>query len=115
MTNKKQEPKRLKLSLKKGDNVIVIAGKDKGAKGEIINIDRVKAKVVVTGVNIVTKHVKPQGAENPGRIDKFEAPIHYSNVLLFNEKSGKGERIKIEVAKDGSKKRIFAKTGNAAN
>ena len=115
MKNKKQEPKRLKLSLKKGDNVIVIAGKDKGAKGEIINIDRVKAKVVVSGVNIVTKHVKPQGPENPGRIDKFEAPIHYSNVLLFNEKSGKGERIKTEVAKDGSKKRIFAKTGNTAN
>ncbi len=115
MTKTKQEPKRLKLKLKKGDTVTVIAGKDKGAKGEILNIDRVKARVVVAGVNIVTKHVKPQGADSPGRIDKFEAPIHYSNVLLFNEKSGKGERVKTEVAKDGSKKRIFAKTGNSAN
>ena len=115
-TRKRNEPgPRLKLVLKTGDNVQVITGKDKGRTGKILQIDRIKAKVVVEGVNIVTKHIKPQSADQPGRIDKMEAPIHYSNVLLYNEESKKGERVRIQVNDDGSKTRIFAKSGNKAD
>ena len=114
MTKKNAPKQKLKLALKTGDNVQVIAGKDKGRTGKIVRIDREKARVVVEGVNMVTKHVKPQGPEQPGRIDKFEAPIHYSNVLLYNEKSSRGERIRIQLNDDGSKTRIFTKTGNKA-
>jgi len=114
MKQQEKQPQRLKLQLKSGDLVQVITGKDKGKTGKILKIDRVKARVTVEGVNIVTKHVKGKGPEQPGRIDRFEAPIHYSNVLLYNEKSKRGERIRLQVNDDGSKSRIFTKTGNAA-
>lgn len=107
--------KKKKLLIKKGDVVQVIAGKDKGATGEVLSIDRYKEKVVVKGVNMVTKHVKPKQAGQEGRIDKFEAPIHYSNVLLFCKKSGKGERLKIQINDDNSKTRIFAKSNIPAD
>ena len=115
MSKNKAQTSRLKLVLKTGDTVQVISGKDKGRTGKILHIDRVKARVVVEGVNIITKHIKSRGADQPGRIEKQEAPIHYSNVLLYNEKSKKGERVRIQVNDDGSKTRIFAKTGNKAD
>ncbi|MBU2646875.1 50S ribosomal protein L24 [bacterium] len=112
---KAASPKRLKLLLKKGDVVQVISGKDKGNTGKIISIDRNNARVIVEGVNIVTKHVKPTQAGQEGKIAKFEAPIHYSNVLLYCKESGKGERLKIRMNDDKSKTRIFAKSGIAAD
>lgn len=115
MSKKQQIQKRQKLLLKRGDLVQVIAGKDKGAKGKILAVDREKLRVVVEGVNIVTKHIKPTAADQEGRIEKREAPIHYSNVLLFCEKSGRGERLKVQTNDDGSKTRIFAKSNIPAN
>jgi large subunit ribosomal protein L24 len=112
---KGEEPKKMKLLLKKGDTVQVISGKDKGNTGKILNIDRRNARVIVEGVNIVTKHVKPTQAGQEGKIVKFEAPIHYSNVLLHCKESGKGERLKIRINDDKSKTRIFAKSGTAAD
>jgi len=110
-TKKKGAPlKKKKLLLKRGDVVQVISGKDKGTTGEILSIDRYNERVVVKGVNIVTKHVKPRQAGQEGKIEKFEAPIHYSNVLLFCKKSGKGERLKIRINDDNTKTRIFAKS-----
>lgn len=103
-------PKKKKLLLKRGDVVQVISGKDKGTTGEILSIDRYNEKVVVKGVNMVTKHIKPRQAGQEGRIDKFEAPIHYSNVLLFCKQSGKGERLKIRINDDNTKTRIFAQS-----
>ena len=114
MKNKNQTQTRHKISLKTGDLVQVTAGKDKGTKGKILNIDRKKLRVVVEGVNIVTKHIKPNGQNQEGRIDRVEAPIHYSNVLLFCEKSGRGERVQIRINEDGSKTRIFAKSQTPA-
>ena len=108
-------PSKKKLLLKKDDVVQVICGKDKGTTGKIISIDRYKERVVVEGVNIVTKHVKPQQAGQEGKIEKFEAPIHYSNVLLYNKVSGKGERLKIRINDDNSKTRIFATSGTPAD
>lgn len=107
--------KRHKLSLKRGDLVQVISGKDKGATGKILKLDREKLRVVVEGVNLVTKHVKPNGTNQEGKIEKFEAPIHYSNVLLYCEKSGKGERLKVTIGADGSKTRVFAQSNISAD
>ena len=114
--NKKGAPARKKkLLLKRDDVVQVISGKDKGATGKIISIDRHHERVIVEGVNIVTKHVKPTQAGQEGKIERFEAPIHYSNVLLYNKESGKGERLKIRINDDNSKTRIFAKSGTPAD
>lgn len=112
---KAEAPKKMKLLLKQGDIVQVIAGKDKGTTGKIISIDRYNARVIVEGVNIVTKHQKPTQAGQEGKIVKFEAPIHYSNVLLYNKESGRGERLKIRINDDKTKTRIFAKSGTAAD
>ncbi len=113
--NKGVRPKKVKLLLKKDDVVQVISGKDKGTTGKILSIDRYRERVVVEGVNIVTKHVKPTQAGQEGRIAKFEAPIHYSNVLLYCKDSGKGERVRIRVNDDNTKTRIFTKSGIAAD
>ena len=108
-------PKKKKLLLKKGDLVQVIAGKDKGNTGKILGIDRYKERVIVEGVNIVTKHVKPRQAGQEGKIDRFEAPIHYSNVLLYCKESERGERLRIQINDDNTKTRIFTKSGTSAD
>ncbi len=89
----------------------MISGKDKGTKGKILSVDRVKQRLVIEGVNIVTKHVKPSQANQEGRIDRFEAPIHYSNALLYCKESDRGERIRVQINDDNSKTRIFTKSG----
>lgn len=112
--NQKYQQKTHKLLLKKGDLVQVISGKDKGTKGKILSVDRIKQRLVVKGVNIVTKHVKPSQANQEGRIDRFEAPVHYSNVLLYCKESDRGERIRVQINDDNSKTRIFTKSGTPA-
>ena len=111
---KEATQKKVKLHLKRDDIVQVIAGKDKGTTGKIIGLDRYHQRVIVEGVNIVTKHVKPNQAGQEGKIERFEAPIHYSNVLLFNKESGRGERIRIRINDDNTKSRIFVKSGTPA-
>jgi len=103
--------KKKKLLLKEGDEVQVISGKDKGSTGKILNVNRYTERVVVEGINMVTKHMKPTQAGQEGKIDRFEAPIHYSNVLLYCKESEKGERIRIQVNDDNSKTRVFVKSG----
>ena len=87
-----------KFKLKKGDNVTVISGKDKGKSGEIIEVLKSIDKVKVRGVNIVKKHRKPT-QENPGKIDEIELPIHISNVSFLDPKNSKPTRIKYEINK----------------
>ena len=87
-----------KFKLKKGDNVTVISGKDKGKSGEIIEVLRTIDKVKVRGINIVKKHRKPT-QENPGKIDEIEHPIHVSNVAFLDPKTSKATRIKYEINK----------------
>ena len=87
-----------KFKLKKGDNVIIISGKDKGKSGEIIEVLRNIDKVKVRGVNIVKKHRKPT-QDNPGKIDEIELPIHISNVSFLDPKNSKPTRIKYEINK----------------
>jgi large subunit ribosomal protein L24 len=87
------DTKPTKMKLKKGDSVIVIAGKDKGKTGEIQKVSPTTNKVLVAGVNIIKKATKPnpQTGQEGGIISK-EAPIHASNVMFFDAKSGKGTR-----------------------
>ena len=92
--------------IKKGDEVIVIAGRSKGQKGTVLKIlsdDR----LLVDNVNLVKKHVKPNPQiEEKGGIKTKEAPIHISNVMLFNAATGKGDRVGFKV-QDGKKVRVF--------
>ena len=82
-----------KMKLKKGDQVVIIAGKDKGKTGTVAKVSPTTNKVVVTGLNIIKKATKPnpQTSEGGGIIEK-EAPIHASNVMLLDPKTGKGTR-----------------------
>jgi len=96
--------------IKKGDQVVVTAGKDKGKKGDVVRVDG--EKVVVSNVNIIKRHTKPNPqAGQPGGVIEREAPIHISNVMLFNPASGKGERIASKVLEDGRKVRVFRSSG----
>jgi len=96
--------------IKSGDQVMVIAGADKGKVGKVLRVLTGKDRVVVEGINRVWKHVRPS-QRNPqgGRIQK-DAPIHLSNVQPLDPASGKGTRIKFEV-KDGIKHRVAVKSG----
>ena len=96
--------------LRKGDTVVVIAGKDKGKQGTILAVkaDRVK----VEGINIVTKHQKPnQMLGKEGGIVKQEAFLHISNVAIYNAKTQKADRVAYQVNEQGKKVRIYRSTG----
>jgi large subunit ribosomal protein L24 len=82
-----------KLHIKKGDTVMVITGESKGQKGRILEIDRVKERALVEGVNMVSKHTKPNTKAPQGGIIKKEAPVHLSNLMLIDPASGKPTRI----------------------
>ena len=98
--------------IKKGDQVVVIAGKDKGKTGDVVRV--AGDKVVVSNINIVKRHTKPNPqAGQPGGVIEREAPIHVSNVMLFNPATKKGERVGIKVLEDGRKLRVFRSSGEA--
>ena len=101
----------IKLHIKKGDKVIVLAGDDKGKTGKVLNVDREKMRATVEGVNIVTKSTKPSAKNPQGGFVKVEAPIHISNLSLIDPKSGEATRIAIKVKEDGTKVRIAKSSG----
>ena len=98
------------MNFKVGDKVVVIAGKDKGKEGKIIKTLKNDNKVVVEGINMVTKHVKPSAQNENGGIIKVEAPIHASNVMIIDPKSKKRTRIGHTTEKNGKKIRIAKKS-----
>ena len=100
-----------KLHVKKGDNVMVIAGNNKGQSGRVLIIDREKRRAIVEGVNMISKHTRPN-ADNPkGGIIKQEAPVHISNLMLI-DKSGKPTRTgRNKDEKTGKTARISKKSG----
>ncbi len=94
--------------LRKGDEIIVIAGKDKGKRGTVTRMVADKDRVVVDGINTVKKHQKPNPAVGvPGGIVEKEMPLHISNVAIFNPATGKADRVGIKILDDGRKVRIF--------
>lgn len=99
-----------KLKIKKNDRVVVIAGKDKGKSGTVTRVLPEEDRVVVQGVNQVTKHKRPS-AQSGGGIEKFEAPIHISNVAHADPKTGKPTRVGYKTLKDGRKVRVARGSG----
>ena len=99
--------------IRKGDQVIVITGKYKGQKGEVLRV--AEDRVFVQNINLVKRHTKPNPQANqPGGIVEREAPMHVSNVALFNGATGKGGRVGFKTLGDGRKVRVF-KTGEQAD
>ena len=102
---------RIKMRIKKGDTVQVIAGKDKGMTGEVLRTLPYENRVIVQGVNLRTRHVKPTQEGESGRIITEEASVHASNVMLYSTSKKVASRVEVVVDKDGNKKRKLKKTG----
>jgi len=101
--------------IRKGDEVIVTTGKDKGRRGTVLQIFD-DGRVLIEGINLAKKHVKPNpNVGEQGGIQDKAMPVDVSNVLVFNPKSKKGERVGIRVEDDGSKVRIFRGTGDVVD
>jgi large subunit ribosomal protein L24 len=96
--------------IKKGDSVVVRSGKDKGRTGTVLQVLPKDEKVLVSGVNIATRHRKPTQGDPQGGIDRREAPMHISKVNLADPKDGKATRVRFET-KDGKKVRVAVKSG----
>ena len=99
-----------RLNIKKDDKVIVLSGKDKGKKGEVLVAEPKAGKVIVKGVNVATKHQKPQKQGQEGGIIKVETPIYASKVMLVCPKCGKATRVAHKIT-DGKKVRVCKKCG----
>ena len=96
--------------IRKGDQVVVLSGKDKGKTGEVIRSMPKESRVVVSGVNVHARHCKASQPNPQGGIDRKEAPLHVSNVAIADPKSGKATRVRFE-ERDGKKVRVAAKSG----
>jgi len=110
-TPRAKTPVRIKMRIRKGDTVQVIAGKDKGKTGEVLRTLPYQNRVVVEGINLRTRHVKPTQEGESGRIVTEEASVHASNVMLYSTSKKVASRVEIVVDKDGNKKRRLKKTG----
>jgi large subunit ribosomal protein L24 len=104
---------RTPMHVTKGDTVRVVRGDDKGKEGKIIRVYTKTSRIVVEGVNIVKRHRKARRAEEQSGIVDFPAPIHSSNVMLLDPKSGDPTRTKRKIDDDGTKERISVKSGDA--
>ncbi len=100
--------------IKKGDRVIVLSGKDKGKSGEVTKSLPRDGKVVVAGVNVITRHKKPTQLNPQGGLERVEAPLHVSKVAIADPKTGKPTRVRFET-KDGKKVRVAVKSGETIN
>ncbi len=101
------------IKIRKGDTVQVIAGDHKGTVAKVLSVDAEKQRVIVEKVNLVKRHTKPRGTmanQQSGIVEK-EAPIHLSNVLLYDSKSQRGTRVGVQVSKDGRRERVSRRSG----
>ncbi|HEY9554070.1 50S ribosomal protein L24 [Allosphingosinicella sp.] len=100
--------------IKKGDKVVVLSGKDKGKHGEVTKAFPKDGKVIVSGVNIITRHRKPTQVNPQGGLERAEAPLHISKVALQDPKTGKATRVRFEVKGD-KKVRVAVRSGETIN
>lgn len=100
----------IKFKIKKGDEVIVITGKNKGKKGQVLKILPKENRAVVSGINVVKKHTKPSKVSEGGIIQK-ELPIHISNIAHIDPKTGVPTKVGFKILADGSKVRVAKKSG----
>jgi len=100
--------------IRKGDKVVVLAGKDKGRSGEVLRVMPKDDKAVVRGVNMVRRHQKQSQSQEGGIISK-EAPIHLSNLALADPKDGKPTRVGFRIQEDGTKVRVAKRSGEVIN
>ena len=98
------------LKIRRGDTVVVISGKEKGKRGEVERVEPKKERVVVTGVNVRTRHARPNQQNQEG-LFTFEAPIHVSNVMIVDPDSGEPTRIGYRFTDSGEKVRVSKKSG----
>ena len=108
MAAKKAE--KIKMRIRRGDNVVVVSGRDKGKTGEVLRVDGARNRVLVQGVNMVKRHQRPTQT-SPGGINDFEAMIHASNVALVDPKSDKPTRVGFKILDDGRKVRVAMRSG----
>ena len=99
------------LKIRKGDTVQVIAGDDKGKTGRVLSVDEDKLRVIVEKVNFIKRHTKARRAGVQGGIIEREAPIHLSNVMLYDVKTGRGTRVGIRTLPDGTRERVSRASG----
>ncbi|MBN2519946.1 MAG: 50S ribosomal protein L24 [Bacteroidales bacterium] len=102
---------QIKLHIKKGDTVIVIAGDSRGQQGRVLEVNRKSSRAIVEGVNMVSKHSKPNSQNPQGGIMKKEAPIHISNLMLVDPSTGETTRIGRKLNKDNKLIRYSKKSG----
>ena len=96
--------------IRKGDKVVVLSGKDKGKTGDVLRAMPRDGKVIVSGINIATRHRKPTQVNPQGGLERKEAPMHVSKVAVADPKTGKPTRVRFET-KDGKKVRVAARSG----
>jgi large subunit ribosomal protein L24 len=108
-----QNAERMKLHVTRGDTVRVMRGDDKGKEGKVLRVYAKTGRVTVEGVNIVKKHRKARRENEQSGIIDFPAPVHASNVMLIDPKSGAPTRVRARIDDDGTKERISVKSGDA--
>lgn len=112
MKHKKPAATQRKIKITRGDRVRVIRGNDRDQEGTVLRVLPDSSAVVVEGVNMRKKHMRPSQSDPDGGIITLEAPIHISNVMLVDPTSGDASRVRIRVEDDGTKERIAVKSGN---
>jgi large subunit ribosomal protein L24 len=100
----------VKMKIKKGDEVVVLSGRDRGKKGEVLRVDPRDNRVVVRGVNVVKRHTRPRSGDTGGIVEK-EGTIHASNVAIADPKDGKPTRVGHKMLADGRKVRVARRSG----
>ena len=100
------------MHLRKGDQVVVISGKEKGKRGRVLRLLTDQKRVLIERINMVKRHTKPTQRNPRGGIIEKEAPIHLSNVMLYDPKAGKGVRVGVRFTKDGKRERVSRATGD---
>ena len=100
------------MKLRKGDEVVVVSGEDRGKRGRVLKVFREKHRVLVEGVNFIRRHTRPSQANPQGGIVQREAAVHVSNVMIVDPRSGRPTRVGTRVNEDGTRDRIARRSGD---